>query len=115
MVSPSDPNLPQYSGVSWHKRRCKWRAGFRFRDRDVYLGCFDDPHLAAWVSDFARYLCFGVNPSKWHAKTGRPNFPPSNRPDFPRVVILSKLASANTLTPEELQSRLKQFDESCAN
>ncbi len=113
-MTPS-PTTPKYTGVSWHKRRKKWRAGFRFRDRDVYLGCYEDPELAAWVVDFARYICFGMDRAKWHWKVGRPNFSPSPRHDFPRVAILSKLASANVLRPGELAQRLAKYDESCAD
>ena len=111
--SPSQLAAP-LTGVSWHKRRHKWRAGFRFRQHDLFLGCYTDPMLAAWVVDVARYLCFGMDKAKWHHKVGHPNFPPHQRHDFPRVAILSKLVAANILSQDELSARLARFDESCA-
>jgi len=106
---------PKYRGVSWHKRREKWRAGFKIRDTHLYLGCYHDPEIAAWCVDFARYLLFGLHPAKWHPKVGRPNGPPRDRPDFPRFVILSKVADAGLLPPEVLEQRLAEYDKSCAS
>ena len=99
-----------FRGVSWHRRAKRWRSAFRYRDRDVNLGYFLDPETAAWVSDFARYLCFGMNPGKWHRKTGRPNFPPQNHPTYPRVLVISKLIETASLTPAEVTERLAAFD-----
>ena len=39
------------------------------------LGHYDDPELAAWVADFARYMCFGLKPAMWHPRVGRTKLP----------------------------------------
>jgi hypothetical protein len=98
----------RYSGVTWHAK--KWLAKFRFNGRDLNLGHYDDPELAAWVADFARYMCFGLNPAMWHHRVGKPNFSPSARNDFPRVLILRKLLQSGGLTPNILLARLAEYD-----
>ena len=74
------------------------------------LGHYDYPELAAWVADFARYLCFGLNPGHWHPNVARPNSPPSTRDDFPRVVIVSKLLRNGILTADTLFKRMAEYE-----
>jgi hypothetical protein len=105
----------QFSGVSWHVHRKAWRVGFRFQNVDVYFGCFRDLDTACWVSDFARYLLFGLNPANWHVKVGRPNAPPHLRDDFPRVLILRKISDLGVLSQENLSERLAAFDAACSS
>src|SRR5512140_2927596 len=94
----------RYSGVTRHAG--KWLAKFRCNGRDLNLGHYDDPELAAWVADFARYLCFGLDPVTWHHRVGQPNFPPSVRNDLPRTVIVLNLVRQNILSPHVLRERL---------
>jgi hypothetical protein len=61
----------RYSGVVGHAG--KWLVKFRRNGRDLCIGHYEDPELAAWVADFARYMCFGLHPAKWHHRVGRPN------------------------------------------
>lgn len=98
----------RYSGVTWHAK--KWLAKFRCRGRDLNLGHYEDPELAAWVVDFARYMCLGLKPGHWHLNVGRPNFPPQERLDFPRVRILQKLLDLEASKPETLRARLEEYD-----
>ena len=98
----------RYSGVTRHANR--WLAKFRSNGRDLNLGHFEDPELAAWVADFARYMCFGLNPAMWHHQVGKPNFPPTTRDDFPRVLILQKLLESGLLSIDKLQERVAAFD-----
>lgn len=98
----------EYYGLSWHKHRQAWRAGFRWNGKDVYLGCFRDEELGAWAVDFARYLLLGMNPSKWHFNAGKPNGPPRNREDYPRVLLITRLA--RVIDAQKLSERLKTFD-----
>jgi hypothetical protein len=74
------------------------------------LGHYDDPEVAARVADFARYLCFGINPGHWHHNVGRPNFPPGTRRDFPRVCILARLFQLEVLEPDTVRVRLAEYD-----
>ena len=62
----------RYSGVTRHVGR--WLAKFRHAGQDLNLGHYDAPEQAAWVADFARYMCFGLNPAMWHPRVGRPEF-----------------------------------------
>ena len=98
----------RYSGVTWHAK--KWLAKFRCNGRDLNLGHYEGPELAAWVADFARYMCFGLNPAKWHSRVGRPNFPPMTRHDFPRVLIIVKVARLVALQGDVLRARLAEYD-----
>ena len=98
----------RYSGVTWHAK--KWLVKFRCNGRDLNIGHYEDPELAAWAADFARYMCFGLNPGHWHYNVGRPNFPPRTRLDFPRVLILQKLLDLEALKPETLRARLADYD-----
>ena len=98
----------RYSGVTWHAG--KWLVKFRCKGKNLCVGHYEDPELAAWVADFARYMCFGLHPAKWHHRVGRPNFPPRTRDDFPRVVILFKLVEPEVLEPEILRGRLAEYD-----
>ena len=98
----------RYSGVTWHAK--KWLVKFRRNGRDLTIGHYEDPELAAWVSDFARYMCFGLNPANWHHRVGKPNGPPRLRNDFPRSLIVEKLLACGILSPKELQKRLNEFD-----
>ena len=98
----------RYSGVTWHAK--KWLVKFRCQGRDVNLGHYDDAELAAWVADFARYMCFGLNPGHWHHNVGRPNFPPCERLDFPRVLIVQKLVQLEVVEREILRARLAEYD-----
>ena len=105
----------RWVGVSYHKRIQKYRAAFRYRDRDLHLGYFRNPELAAWAVDFARYLLVGINPRSYHPKMGRPNLPPHVRDDYPRSAVLQRLVALNLLAPNQLAERIAQFDESCAS
>jgi hypothetical protein len=98
----------RYSGVTWHAG--KWLVKFRRDGRNLHFGHYEDLELAAWVADFARYMCFGLNPAKWYHRVGRPNSPPGYRDDFPRVVVLMKLVQLSVLQPETLQARLAEYD-----
>ena len=97
-----------YSGVTWHAN--KWIAKFRCKGRDLSIGHYEDQELAAWVADFARYMCFGLNPGYWHHNVARPNFPPCVRNDFPRAVILSKLLRLGAVQVDVLRARLSEYD-----
>jgi hypothetical protein len=97
-----------YSGVTRHAG--KWLAKFRCNGRDVNLGHYERPEDAAWVADFARYLCFGLKPGHWHFNVGKPNAPPRSRPCFPRVLIIVKLLDNRIVSPEVLKQRLAEFD-----
>jgi len=85
----AEQHCQHYSGVTWHAKT--WLVKFRCNGRDLNMGHYEDPELAAWVADFARYMCFGLKPGHWHHRVGRPNFPPRTRYDFPRVAIIHKL------------------------
>lgn len=97
-----------YSGVTWHAN--KWLVKFRCKGKDLTIGHYEDPELAAWVADFARYMCFGIKPAMWHHRVGRPNFPPSPRDDFPRALILQKLVDSGLVSIDKLQQRVAAFD-----
>ncbi len=98
----------RYSGVTWHAK--KWLVKFRYKGKDLTIGHYEDPELAAWAADFARYMCFGIKPANWHHRVGRPNFPPCTRGDFPRALILQKLAESGMLSIDKLQQRVAAFD-----
>jgi len=98
----------RYSGVTWHAK--KWLAKLRHNGKDLNLGHYEDPEDAAWVADFARYMCFGLNPVNWHHNTKKPNFPPRISWSIPRVVILKRLLSAQTISVEVLERRLAEYD-----
>ncbi len=97
----------RYSGVTWHAK--KWLVKFRFKGRVLNIGHYEDRELAAWVADFARYVCYGLNPAMWHPRVGRPNFPPRTGFDFPRERILSKLWLLGGLGLETLLARWKEY------
>jgi hypothetical protein len=107
-MNVEQPCKQRYSGVTWHEK--KWLVKFRCNGKDLNLGHYKEPELAAWVADFARYMCFGLNPGHWHHNVGRPNFPPRTRLDFPRVLILRKLLQLKVLKPEILWARLADYD-----
>jgi hypothetical protein len=98
----------RYSGVTRHGRR--WLAKFRHAGRDLNLGHYDTPEQAAWAADFARYLCFGMNPGHWHPNVGRPNYPPRADDDVPRRPIIAKLLRHNGLAPSLLLTRMAEYD-----
>jgi hypothetical protein len=99
-----------YTGVSWHKHNRNWRACLKYKDTHLHLGNHEDEDVAAWCVDFARYMLHGLRVGVWHHKTGRPNGPPRLREDFPRAIILQKIADANLLSTDVLASRLHEFD-----
>ena len=106
MVKPK-----KFSGVFWHKRKQQWQVilvvdGTRL----LTLGYYDDEKLAAWVSDFAKYLYHGINPALWNHQTDQPNFPPQTNVEFPRYPILVKLLNSKALTSDLLKQRLAAFD-----
>jgi hypothetical protein len=82
----------KHTGVSWHKVRKAWRVSVFWKRKHIYLGCYRDEELAAWVADFARYLFYGMEPAKWHQNVGRPNGPPRHRADYPRFLLLTRLS-----------------------
>jgi hypothetical protein len=98
----------RYSGVTWHAK--KWLVKFRCNGRDLNVGHYENRELAAWVADFARYMCFGLKPGHWHHNVGRPNSSPRARLDFPRVLILRRLLQMEVLRPETLRARLAEYD-----
>ncbi len=98
----------RYSGVTWHAK--KWLVKFRCRGRDLNIGHYEDAELAAWVADFARYMCFGLNPGHWHHRVGKPNGSPRTRHDFPRVAIICKLVRLGVLPVDVLLARLVDYD-----
>ena len=104
----TDQPSRHYSGVARHAN--KWLAKFRCGGRDVNLGHYEDPELAARVADFARYRCFGLKPANWHVNVGRPNFPPCFRTDFSRVPIFAKLLRLGAVQVDVLRARLAEYD-----
>jgi hypothetical protein len=98
----------RYSGVTRHAG--KWLAKFRHNGKDLNLGHYEDPERAAWAADFARYLCFGLNPAKWHPRVGRPNPPPCAGDDSPRRRIIRKLLGHANLPASLLVERLAEYD-----
>ena len=103
----ADQPSRHYSGVARHGN--KWIAKFRCGGRDLNLGHYEDS-LAARVADFARYMCLGLNPAKWHPRVGRPNFPLCIRNDFSRVVILSRLLQLGAVQVDVLRARLAEYN-----
>jgi hypothetical protein len=99
-----------YSGVGWFAHSHSWRAFLKYRGKFAVIGYFKDQEVAAWATDFAKYLCHGLKPGLWHGKVGKPNGPPRIRLDYPRVLIIQKLLDLRLLTPDELTERLEQFD-----
>jgi len=104
----AEQHCQHYSGVTRHAK--KWLVKFRCNGRDLNIGHYEDLELAAWVADFARYMCFGLKPAMWHFKVGRPNAKPHLRNDFPRAVILMKLLDSGAISAEKLSERLAAFD-----
>jgi hypothetical protein len=98
----------RHSGVTRHAK--KWLVKFRRNGRDLNLGHYEDPELAAWVADFARYLCFGLNPAMWHHNVGRPNYQPLTMHDSPRVFVIRKLLRATDLDIGLLRDHLVEYD-----
>ena len=98
----------RYSGVTRHAK--KWLVKFRYQGRDLNIGHYEDAELAGWVADFARYMCFGLNPEFWHHNVGRPNSPPRTRHDYPQVIILLKLLDLEVLELETLRARSAEYD-----
>ena len=98
----------RYSGVTWHAK--KWLVKFRCQGRDLNLGHYEDPEVAAWAADFARYLCFGLNPAMWHHNVGRPNHPPLANHEYPRLFVALKLLRLTDLDAEVLRQRLAEYD-----
>lgn len=52
-------NKSGYKGVSWHKATGKWQSGIKLQSRIIYLGCFDDPVVAAQTYDAKAIELFG--------------------------------------------------------
>jgi hypothetical protein len=104
----SDQPSRRYSGVTRHAK--KWLAKFRFRGRDLNIGHYEAPELAAWVADFARYLCFGLNPAMWHPNVGRPNHSPLSKDEYSRAFVIRKLLRATDLDVGLLHDRLVEYD-----
>ena len=98
----------RYSGVTRHEG--KWMAKFRHAGRDLNLGHYDNPELAARVADFARCMCLGINPAMWHPNVGRPNFSPRTDDDVPRRSILTMLLRQTSLSPGALFKRMEEYD-----
>ena len=102
-----------YSGVSLCRRTNRWQAYAHLGSHalaKIWLGRFDNPELAAWVADFARYLCFGLNPVTWHHNAGVPNFPPLATNEYLRSEVIRKLLRKTKLDVELLRSRLVEYD-----
>ena len=99
--------------IFWrHPAREEVARQVRCRGRDVNLGHYEDPELAAWVADFARYMVFGLKPAYWHHNVGRPNFPPGDRLGVPRLTVLYKLVRQDVVERETLQVRLAEYNAS---
>ncbi len=98
----------RYSGVTRHEG--KWMAKFRHCGKDLHFGHYDDPEVAARVADFARYMCFGINPAMWHHRVGKPNFPPGAGDDVPHAPILRKLLQTGVSEPKTLLARMAAYD-----
>jgi hypothetical protein len=81
-----------------------------YSGKDFHLGHYADPERAAWVADFARYLCFGLNPAKWHPRVGRPNSPPRADGDVPRRPIVFALLRHTDLSASRLVERMAEYD-----
>ena len=104
----TEQTCKRYSGVTWHAK--KWLVKFRHNGKDLNLGHYEDPEQAAWAADFARYLCFGLNPAMWHPRVGKPNSPPCTRDDLPRRPIIAKLLRPTSVSPTVLNERLSQYN-----
>lgn len=49
----------EYKGVSWEKRRCKWRAQIVYNYKNKFIGCFSSEVDAARAYDKVAHILFG--------------------------------------------------------
>ena len=102
--------LPPYHGVYWHKPSKRYRAAIRLGNREISLGYFADPELAAYVVDTALYLVHGLDVAKWDHRTPRPNGPPRMRDDYDRLHIVLAIMRSGLVRTERLARHLAAFD-----
>ena len=113
MASEQHPKKSVYSGVQYQYG--KWRAAFRYGKQMYSLGTYEDERHAAYAADLAKYLCRGLNTSKWNYNSKSTNFGLIEMLDFPRALFIGYLARLNLMTVQELRQRLDAFDECLKN
>ena len=100
-----------YRGISWDIRNPRgWQVVVVFKGKQFKFFPIPDPAVAAWVSDFTKYILLGINPAMWYKSAVRPNFPPSSMDVYPRCLIVRKIADSGVFSVDELQRRLDAFD-----
>ena len=100
-----------YSGVCWDKKRREWSIKVCVKGKTINFTPQDELDLAVWISDFARYMVWGLDLNAYHHLAGKPTRSPSERFDYPRAGVLSKLVDASVVPDGVLAERLRQYDE----
>ena len=113
MKHPIPPNAPLYNGVLWRTNNGLWMAFLRAPAAPISLCYSHDPKEAAYAADFARYLCYGLEPKAWPHSTFPPNFPPTTYIAIPRMSIVRKLLDHKVLSVPMAQHRLAEYDAAC--
>jgi len=103
----------KYFGVRYRESCKKYVTYIYYRDKDFYLGYYDDERTAAWVVDTARYLLYGPDWTMWNHQNGRPNFKPQEHPSIPSMLVMNILIKKNAFPVEECEERMAKFKQAC--
>jgi hypothetical protein len=95
--------------------RTPHRAWIKTGSQLVVLGRYATLREAVLVADFARYIVFGPDPSKWYnACRQRMSKPPTAAPvkslPFDRQKILAKLLAKRCIEPGTMANHLQAYD-----
>jgi hypothetical protein len=107
----------QFNGVKFEptKPATPYRAWIKHKYVAITLGRYLTAEEAAVAADLARYLCWGLDPTKWYNEGCRrmskpPNFAPVANPSFDRDKIIAKLVAHRCLDVMTIVDRLAEYD-----
>lgn len=96
-----------------------YRAWVKTNGRLIPLGRYKTPMEAVLAADFARYILWGIDPTKWyvdsrHRVSKPPNAVPSGNLPFNRQEILRKLFRCGSLRLDTMAANVAAYDEMAA-
>ena len=86
----STANENRFHGVQRKRgasRKKPFEAWFKFRGKQISLGCYEHEGNAAWAADYARYLVYGCDPLRDWPVDSVPNFFPARNEEGSAGVI----------------------------
>ncbi len=112
----STANENRFHGVQRKRgasRKKPFEAWFKYRGKQISLGCYEHESNAAWNRDYAYYLLHGCDPLRDWPTDSMPNFFPARNEEGSPGVVQRILFTEVGLCMHHINSRHAEYMEAC--